>query len=182
MKLFTYMDHLAGTCKAHEIDMPWESRWTPSDVSLGLCDAEMVGQPKQSGDQQQLPDQQSVPATVKEAAIARGIDQADPIKMGFLALEVLGADDFAKRSPSVYNALIAIQKERDAAAGRDGYQIATMAASRMRGMWNIDLWMQVLTAIQEEAGEEAFLRILHRLGADPETILEMAASGELLGE
>ena len=54
MKLFTYMDHLNGTCKAHEIDQPWEPRWTSSDASLGLCDPDMVGQPKDAppGDQQ----------------------------------------------------------------------------------------------------------------------------------
>jgi hypothetical protein len=57
MKLFTYMDHLHGTCKAHEIDTPWEPRWTSSDAALGLCDSTMVGTPKQSDQPEQSDDQ-----------------------------------------------------------------------------------------------------------------------------
>ena len=46
MQLFTYMDHLNGVCLASEIDTPWQSRWSNSDLSRGLCDGEEVGKAK----------------------------------------------------------------------------------------------------------------------------------------
>ena len=46
MQLFTYMDHLAGVCSPAEIGTPWQARWSPSDVELGLCTDGDVGKAK----------------------------------------------------------------------------------------------------------------------------------------
>jgi len=49
MQLFTYMDHLAGVCSPAEIGTPWQARWSPSDVELGLCADGDVGKAKPPG-------------------------------------------------------------------------------------------------------------------------------------
>lgn len=43
MRLFTYMDHLAGVCSPAEIGTPWRPRWSPMDAELGLCSLADVG-------------------------------------------------------------------------------------------------------------------------------------------
>ena len=118
--------------------------WTTEDAFKGLCQLEDVGEerpierlpyPTQSADEAEADDgaqtvELDVPNSVLEEAARRGIPLDNPIKLGFLALE-LGGEEFMRRNSSIYNTLIAIQKERDKEAEAQAAQKASADAAAL---------------------------------------------------
>ena len=184
MKLFTYMDHLNGTCKAHEIDQPWEPRWTSSDASLGLCDPDMVGQPKQSsGDQspdnpEQSPDNLSDDERVKAACREHGVDIADIPAVTRLMFKLWPYSFSKTHGPLVRAEADRVEVEKAQRQSRDA-ALADLSATKIKGMKTGDIWLKVVLGVQRHVSSEQFLAILQEWGVTPSELNEMLEAGEL---
>ena len=182
MKLFTYMDHLNGTCKSHEIDQPWEPRWSNSDLSLGLCSESEVGTkkpaPEQSPDQQ--PEQSlDDDARVKAACIEHNVDINDIPAVTRLMFK-LWPYSFSK----THGALVRAEADRVEAdkalrQARDA-TLAELTATKLRGMTTQGIWLKVVAGVQRHTSAEQFERILGEWGISPAELAEMIEAGELI--
>jgi hypothetical protein len=64
---FTTRDHLLGICQAFEIGLPFQDRWSKTDVFHGRCSDQDVGQPRHL--KQQIAEQQVAAAADADAAL-----------------------------------------------------------------------------------------------------------------
>lgn len=181
MKLFTYMDHLNGTCKAHEIDQPWEPRWTSSDVSLGLCDDEMVGTPKPLNADSEIAaavDQMEAldDPTILRICRDRGIDPHDAEGKARIMLEIAPVE-FARKMPTMYMDMVKQQRIEKATQSAEAATLAKLSATRLRGMDDQDILLAFVNGILAEA-EDVRERILKRMDIDITGLKEMILEGE----
>lgn len=154
--------------------------WADDDAAAGRCLASEVGRarrapfdtftnPPQSDDEPAGADnplELDVPSNVMAEAVRLGIPLDDPIKMGFLSMRVIGADEFMRRNASVYNTLIAIQKERDKEAAATTVDIDKLTIRRMRTMQADELSAALLQFVATIPGDD-YKAILRRfLGLD----------------
>ena len=172
-RTFTNRDQILGICHAIEVGMPYEERWSKADAFEGRCAAAHVGMSKKEvaaslDDAPAYADEPielDVPDNVLEEAVRRGIPLDNPIKLGFLALS-LGGEEFMRRNASVYNTLIAIQKERDKEAAATTVDIDKLTIRRMRTMQADELSAALLQFVATIPGDD-YKAILRRfLGLD----------------
>lgn len=122
-------------------------------------------EPEPAPDTADNPIELDVPDNVLEEAVRRGIPLDNPIKLGFLALE-LGGVEFMRRNASIYNTLIAIQKERDREAAATTVDIDRLTIRRMRTMQADELSAALLQFVATIPGDD-YKAILRRfLGLD----------------